>query len=368
MQARYKKLGLVTSMHCALAGAALAMPDRATAADIVTLYGIVDSYVGAIHSNGDTTKSLDSGGLQVSRFGMQGSESLGDGWRTVFRLEGGFNTSNGTASVNGQIFGRETYVGFSHAEYGELRLGKQNSVFFNMLGRTAAFYGGTFAAGLGTESGYNFRNNNEVSYMTPRWAGLRLHTRYAFGDRMDTSRAGRVWQLAVDYEKGPWYFLVAHVNNTLAPVGDAPFMNVKNRQTTVGGAYTLNPFTFYLSYFKNEQTDGAIDKDLYSVSVAWHLSSADQLSVGYTYIDAQADTGNVAAGHRGGTHANHYGVMYLHRLSKRTTLYAAGAWIDNAAGGQYAIGAAQAPRVDWRNRPDPGTDTRGVQVGIRHTF
>ena len=334
----------------------------------VTLYGVVDAYVGAINSNGETTKGADSGGLQVSRFGMHGAEALGGGTRAVFRLEGGYNTNNGTSSVAGQMFARQSFVGFSNPEYGEVRLGKQNSVFFNMLGRTAAFYGGTFGAGLGTQSGYNFRNNNEISYVTPRWAGWRADTRYAFGDSYRHSKAGRVWQAALDYDAGPYYFLVAHVDNTLAPVNDAAYIGTRNRQTAIGGAYTFQPFTIYLGYFNNKQSDRSIDKDLYSLSVAWYMTATDQLSLGWTYIDASADAANIAPGYSRATHANHFGAMYLHHVSKRTTLYAAGAWIDNSDGARYAIGAAQAPNEYWRNRPEAGSATKGVQVGIRHMF
>lgn len=334
----------------------------------VTLYGVVDAYVGAINSNGHTTKNVDSGGLQVSRFGVNGAEALGGGTKAVFRLEGGFNTNNGTPSATGKLFGRQSYVGFSNPTYGEFRIGQQNSVFFNYLGRIAAFYGGTFGAGLGTQSGYNFRNNNELSYITPRIHGFRLDSRYALGENWRHEKAGRVWQLALDYDDGPFYFLAAHVNNTIVPANDNAYRGTRNRQTALGGSYTFDPFVVYLGYFKNKQTDRAIDKDLYSVSLAWHVTEADQVSVGYTYIDASADTGNVNTAHPGRTHANHYGLAYLHRMSKRTTLYASAAWIDNGDGAQYAIGAAQAPNENWRNRPDAGSSTKGIQLGIRHLF
>nr|WP_255593041.1 porin [Bordetella sp. BOR01] len=338
-------------------------------ADNVTLYGVVDSYIGAINSSGRTEKSVDSGGLQVSRFGLMGSEDLGGGTRAVFRLEGGFNTNNGNASVAGQMFGRQAWVGFANNDWGEFRIGKQNSVFFNMLGKIAAFYGGTFGAGLGTQSGYNFRNNNDISYSSPRWHGWRLETHYALGDSYRHSQAGRVWQAAIEYQNGPYYFLAAHVDNTLPGATDDLYDGTRNRQTAIGGSYDFDPVTVYLGYFKNEQTDGSIDKDLYSISVAFDLTAADQLSLGWTYIDVKADNANTDPSTFGGSsHANHYGIMYLHRLSKRTTLYAAGAWIDNGEGLRYAIGAAQAPSADWRNRPLAGDATRGVQFGIRHVF
>src|SRR5690625_7914292 len=108
---------------------------------------------------------MDSGGLQSSRFGLRGSEKLSGKSAITYTLEGGFNTNDGTQAVAGSIFNRQTWIGYRNEKIGEFRLGNQNSVFFNMLGRTAAFYGGTFGAGLGTMSGYHFRSNNDLSYI-----------------------------------------------------------------------------------------------------------------------------------------------------------------------------------------------------------
>lgn len=335
----------------------------------VTLYGIVDTYITAVRSNGHTRSGVENGGLQISRFGLTGAEDLGRGVKANFRLENGFNTDTGTASNAAATFGRQAWAGFSHDTFGETRFGLQNSIFFNMLGNLGAFYGGTYGTGLGAQSGYNFRNANDMAYITPRWAGWKGEFHYALGESTTSRSEGNVAQVAAEYKEGPWYFLAGYVEQNLTAVAPARYNGDKLRQLALGGSYNFDPITLYLGYFRSKRTDGAIDKDLYSLSAAWQIDAANQLSVGWTVIDPKADLANVdPATFDGSGRANHYAITLFHKLSKRTTIYASGAWIDNDKGLRYAMGGAQQPSAGVLNRPDPGTATRGVQLGIRHVF
>ncbi|QDX20931.1 porin [Pandoraea pnomenusa] len=352
-----------------LAAGVSAFAASAQAQTSIQLYGVIDTYVTGIFSSGRSAYGVDSGGLQVSRWGMRGSEGLGGRWKANFQLENGFNMNNGTGSVTGGMFNRQAWVGLSHENYGEFRIGQQNSVFFMFLGNIAAFYGGTYGAGLGTESGYNFRNSNDIMIATPRVAGWRAELHHALGNDAQNKANGTSSQVAVDYRGNGVYFLAGYVE--ARPLVSAPnaYKGVVDRQYAIGGSYDIKPFRLYLGYFKNKQSDDTINKDLYSVSAAWFITPADQLSVGYTYIDVKADAANSdAAVFPGKGHANHFGLMYLHSLSKRTTLYASAAYITNSKGLRYALGAAQAPGGNLLNRPDAGDSTTGVQFGVRHTF
>lgn len=345
----------------------LAMP--AQAQSNIQVYGIIDSYVTGIFSSGKSAYGADSGGLQVSRWGLRGSESLSNGLKANFTLENGFNSNNGTMSVSNSMFNRQAWVGLSHETWGEFRIGQQNSIFFNMLGNVAAFYGGSYGAGLGTESGYNFRNSNDLMIATPRISGWRAELHHALGNDARAMANGTSNQVAIDYRGDGAYFLVGYVEARPLAAAPATYKGLVNRQFAIGGSYDIKPFRLYLGYFKNKQSDDTINKDLYSVSAAWFITPADQLSVGYTYISAKADAANTdAAKFPGKGHANHFGVMYTHALSKRTTLYAAAAHITNSTGMRYALGAAQAPSGSLLNRPDAGDGTSGVQLGIRHVF
>ena len=337
-------------------------------AQSVQLYGVVDKYIAAISSSGHTSYGMDSGGMQISRWGMRGSESLGNGLKVNFTLETGFNSNNGTPSNATTSFGRQSWIGMSHEKYGEFRVGLQNSIFFNMLGNISAFYGGSFGAGLSTKSGYNFRNSNDFMIASPRLSGWRAEAHHSFGEDSANSKNGTTNQLAIDYRGGKSYFLAGYVE--ARPLVSSPnvYKGVVNRQYALGGSYDIDKFRIYLGYFKNKQSDNLIDKDLYSISAAWFVTPKDQLSIGYTYIKANADAANTDKTFTGNGHSNHFGLLYMHMLSKRTTLYFSGAHITNSSGMRYAMAAAQAPQASLLNRPAAGDSTTGVQFGIRHTF
>ena len=93
-----------------------AFAGSALAAD-VTLYGLVDYGFSYQHSDGDAQAdaedsfTMKSGMNSGSRFGLKGTEDLGNGLKVGFVLENGFDADDGTFDSNGddRIFGREAY-------------------------------------------------------------------------------------------------------------------------------------------------------------------------------------------------------------------------------------------------------------------
>jgi predicted porin len=74
----------------------------ANAQSSVTLYGLLDAGV-TYTSNvgGHTNVQQTSGGIDQSRWGLKGSEDLGNGLKVIFTLESGFNLGNGGLANNG---------------------------------------------------------------------------------------------------------------------------------------------------------------------------------------------------------------------------------------------------------------------------
>lgn len=330
------------------------------------LYGLIDIYGGVIKSGSHTTDSLDSGGLQSSRFGLRGEERLNADHSITYTLEAGFNSNDGTAAVEGGMFNRQSWIGYKNKNLGEFRIGNQNSAFFHMLSNTGAFYGGTFAAGLNTLSGYHFRSSNDISFISKSFNGLSGELHYSRIPKQNRSGNNYGTQVAVQYRKGPLYVMTGYVQQKLT----TSTHEAVNRQYALGGSYDFSDkLTAYVGFFKNKQNDDSINKKLYSASLAWNFDSTSRLSVGYTRINLKADkanTDNKTLPKK--SHADHYGIMYIKDISSRTTLYAAGAYIKNGSNVNYALGAAQPPNAQWLNRPKPGQSTKGIQVGFRHTF
>ena len=86
--------------------AVLAVSGVASAQSTVTIYGILDAWIGTVKDNNLSQSGVNvphpfsgsGGGLQTSRFGLKGSEDLGSGLKANFLLEAGFDPSTGAAN------------------------------------------------------------------------------------------------------------------------------------------------------------------------------------------------------------------------------------------------------------------------------
>src|SRR5690625_2520433 len=203
----------------------------------LSLYGVVDGgicYQRMKCSEGDTFYSHDRGnsfrntrtgllsGVQRgNRWGLRGSEDLGDGLRFIFQLESGFDIATGNQlqgdDDNDRLFGREAHFGLAGDNWGQLTFGRQTTVTsLYMPGVASPFgssfmqanYGATFSAANTT------RYDNMIQYQTPSFAGFQAGLGYSFnidGKQEGTSKLNGVktkhdnkaWTAALRYANGP---------------------------------------------------------------------------------------------------------------------------------------------------------------------
>ncbi|QVQ24566.1 porin [Achromobacter deleyi] len=184
--------------------AALAAEDGAG----LQLYGVVDAGVAVTNVSGQGSRSgLLDGGLTDSLWGLQGAEDLGGGWRTRFQLESGFDPSSGNAEDGNSLFDYGAWVGLGHARYGDLRLGRQDTV-----GKT---YGNALEIASWKEMGMgatfkasdNYQFSNMVNYYSPEWSGFQAGIGYSFDadaqNQFRTNQNNRAVSLGLKYEEGP---------------------------------------------------------------------------------------------------------------------------------------------------------------------
>ena len=107
-----KKTLAALSVLGAFAGSALA-------AD-VTLYGVIDTGLVFQHADADMqgvdtvdTFQMKSGVTAGSRFGLKGTEDLGNGLKIGFVLENGFSSDTGSFTQDNRLFGREAQLNLS---------------------------------------------------------------------------------------------------------------------------------------------------------------------------------------------------------------------------------------------------------------
>ena len=157
----------------------------------VTLYGRIDTGLVYTHKNLDNTAgstdtfSMDSGVTTGSRWGLKGSEDIGNA-KVGFVLESDFNSDDGTSGQNNRLFGREAQVNISSA-YGTLYAGRLGSIAsdngtLGYLSDVSAFpnaFGivGTQKGSTGTA--YD-RYDNTLAYQTPTFGGLQGAIMYSF--------------------------------------------------------------------------------------------------------------------------------------------------------------------------------------------
>ena len=163
----------------------------AFAAPSVTLYGRIDTGLVYTHKNLDNTAgstdtfSMDSGVTTGSRWGLEGSEDIGNA-KVGFVLESGFNSDDGASGQGGRLFGREAQVNVSGA-YGTLYAGRFGSIASDIgsigyLGDVSAFppaYGFVGNQQGSTGTAYD-RYDNSLAYQTPTFGGLQGAIMYSF--------------------------------------------------------------------------------------------------------------------------------------------------------------------------------------------
>ena len=104
-----------------------AFAGSAMAAD-VTLYGALDTGFEYIHTKNPGEKAVDTFDMQTgwdtgNRWGLKGSEDLGNGYKVSFKLESGFNGDDGTMGQGSRLFGREAGLTLS-GPFGSIAFGR----------------------------------------------------------------------------------------------------------------------------------------------------------------------------------------------------------------------------------------------------
>jgi len=209
-----------------LALAALgAFASAAQAQSSVTLYGLIDTGVNYVTNvqtiDGDGNRigksqlNLSSGVMQGSRWGLRGTEDLGDGLKAVFTLENGFDVNTGAQGQGFNYFGRQAFVGLA-GDFGAVTIGRQYDSVAEYVGPLAAGgrTGGTFAAHPGDLDNFNSsqRVNNAIKYTSANYDGLTFSGLYSLGGQAGHFGRDQIWSAGVGYANGPLSFGAAYLN------------------------------------------------------------------------------------------------------------------------------------------------------------
>ncbi len=359
-----KRSALTLAIGTLLAGSAYAQSS-------VTLYGIVDQslrYTNNSNANNDSLYQLTNGAITNSRWGIKGSEALGNNLKAIFQLENGFDPDTGRANQGGRLFGRQAYVGLS-GDFGTVKLGRQYTEGFTFFGDFDPLTIGNYTANAWPFFLTNFRNDNVVSY-DGKFGGLNVGGSYGFGEKAGSFTSSQYYGVRAAYTVGPFGFGGVY-QLTRDAAGN------KQQMWGAAGKYSIGPAKIFLGYIGGQDRTGSVDASLNGDALAAGTANpvptgnfaanprkdmTGYLGLTYQVTPALALTGVFYGDHVQNTNgvSNNQGNRYTgvllaeYSLSKRTQVYGTVDYNKLTGGTKTEL---------------PGKNNQtGVAAGIRHIF
>lgn len=331
----------------------------------VTLYGLFDvgvEYVNHVPTgkNGPQASAirLSNANLLGSRWGMQGTEDLGDGWKVFFALESGFTVTDGRLAQNGRMFGRKAYVGFD-SPYGIFAVGRQRTLVYD-------YFSGDYDAALGSiysiatyDTWFTARMDNSVRY-TVSHAGFLGGAMYSTGydatiadgaQVPGASKVGREYQLLVRYKREGSPLAAAVAWDQQQGTSIATQDNALQR-LAVGLSYTIGKYTGVAGYrwLNGQNGASAVSSNMYWAGLTYHISAPFYVSLSGYHMQMK----NTRNGPSSGV------LLVDYFISKTTDFYGLFSKAWNPASTNLG--------VDGNGLTGFGVSQTGGIIGIRHTF
>lgn len=352
-----KKLIAVAVLGACVAGSAFAAN--------VDVYGRIDTGLSYVHydetglSDAKDTLSLDSGLSSGNRWGLKGSEDLGNGYQVGFVLESGFDADTGALGAGG-IFGREATLRVS---------GPFGSIYAGRMGRigsdagSVGFYAGSvspFGSGWGKMAGhfavtanYDSRYNNALAYVSPKVGPVTVYAQYTMGNTTENeSGDDRLFSLGAQADFGALQVLgLVEYLNKKSVAGTTVYDDSQYDDSytiNLGGSYDFSVAKVFLAgqYFKaapdyagmkgnyakdprvlNNEWRWSFDGFGVNVGATAPIGAGEFLvSAGYGKGDVNYDTKDAKIS----ADAYIIQVGYTYPFSKRTNLYAGAGYMQTS--------------------------------------
>lgn len=352
-----KKLIAVAVLGACVAGSAFAAN--------VDVYGRIDTGLSYVHydetglSDAKDTLSLDSGMSSGNRWGLKGSEDLGNGYQVGFVLESGFDADTGAMSKDG-LFNREATLRVS---------GPFGSIYAGRMGRigsdagSVGFYAGSvspFGSGWGKMAGhfavtanYDSRYNNALAYVSPKVGPVTVYAQYTMGNATENeSGDDRLFSLGAQADFGALQVLgLVEYLNKKSVAGTTVYDDSQYDDSytiNLGGSYDFSVAKVFLAgqYFKaapnyagmkanyakdprvlNNEWRWSFDGFGVNVGATAPIGAGEFLvSAGYGKGDVNHDTKDAKIS----ADAYIIQVGYTYPFSKRTNLYAGAGYMQTS--------------------------------------
>jgi predicted porin len=303
-----------------IAIAAVVAAPMAVMAD-TTVYGIVD--LGLVNTDPDAgNDSWDIGDQNgSSRFGVKGSEDLGNGMKAVFQYEwstnddfgNGINTTAG-AGLNARL----AFVGLS-SSWGTVAIGRQWNPYYFAVGKTDIM--NAPSAGY-RQNLNNYRTGNAVKYSTPKMGGFKASAVMVM-DGDDAEEGIDKINLGLQYDNGPLHLGLGY-RSTSSDINDSDTIGL-------GAKYNFGNFAV-VAHYEDQDNGSSGDADSWGLGAEAYFGNNTVKALVTNKDTGSSDTDSWALG-------------FQHSLSKRTRVY-----------------------VEYADMDAGSSDWSEFAVGLRHDF
>lgn len=389
----------------------------------LSVYGILDVGVVAIDGASDKTRRFVSSGSQVgSRLGLRGTEEISPGWKAMFTFEHQLYADTGSQKQQDPVSGfviparalvgvpntirtqlepalgaalksavqdsvpfwnRQAFVGLI-TPAGAVLAGRQYSPAFATFGRFDPHLAGNVGNALATltvPTGIEIRIDNSLQYVA-ELGGFRFNAMVGAGE--GAVGAAKFWGFSAGYASGPFDVQIAHqrrktsegldsLENTVLGASyqwgnfkfTGMYLTAKDKHPTLGAqlraqlnANTTIPTALkpaFLAFGSQIANNLGFDGELAYGGVHYQINERNKLVVSYgSYTDAVAEREAAIAG-----------IALEHSLSKRTSIWLSGGYVDNKTG-QQILPYAQGLLYGFTDKP--GRDASALSLNLVHRF
>ncbi|MDD2701297.1 MAG: porin [Sideroxydans sp.] len=311
--------------------AAFSAPTLADNAN-VNVYGKAYLTLDSISSNATGAVSTLRTNSNASRFGVKGSEELGDGLKGIYQFEvqvdgdgsGGNGLGNGT---------RNSGVGLE-GDFGKVIVGVWDTPFkvahnkVELFDNASAFTALNLIGRAGAAKNFNSRLKNIVQYWTPKFGSVQGAVSYAPDEAKTATTNKSDLAFAATFEQDDLYAAAAYESRP-----DATTAGTTDSALRLVGKYTLGDVwvgaTVESIKVNTSATASYSQKNL--ELVGQYKLGADKLAVSY------AKAGKTATANTGATQL---ALRYGHEFSKRTELFAAYTTLKNDSAVNYDLNSS----------------------------
>lgn len=306
----------------------------------------------------------------VSRFGIKGTEDLGNGLAAIWQVEMALEANSGSGRDSSL---RNTFIGLSSKSLGTVIMGRHDTPYKLATGSLDIFAdtAGDYNTIIGTTASgtiYDERATQIVSYLSPTWTGFSFAAAYMETKRNENATLPanqdneQGYSVMGKYVNGPLFASLAYETSAGSQNGSSSTtdeteafkagLGVKLGALQLGAVYEM---------IDSDESRSADERDAYYVNAMYSIGAFDLKAA---YGMAQDGEGNVALPGALGdasTEFDYYVVGVDYNLSKRTKLF--GLYTSLANGANTSLGQSTSGLTGQY-----GQDVDVISMGVVHIF